>query len=109
MRNSLIVIGLLAIIATGAVDLHLTLEAHRASLLDEANPVMRMVLEYGGVKGLITAKALLTLAGCATLGLIAKYARGRFRMPLFLALLSVPVIAYGGLMLWWAVWLRCNG
>ena len=104
MRNSLVVIGLLTIIATGAVDLHLTLEAHRAGLLDEANPVMRMVLEHGGVKGLITVKALLTLAGCATLGLIAKY--GRFRMPLFLALLAVPVIAYGGLMLWWAVWLR---
>ena len=109
MRNGLIAIGLLAIIAAGAVDLHLTLEAHGAGLLDEANPVMRAVLEYGGVKGLITTKVILTLGGCTVLALIVGYARGRFGMPLFLALLAVPVIAYGGLMFWWAVWLHYNG
>lgn len=106
MKNGLIVIGLLTIVATGAVDLHLTLEVYRTGLLDEANPVMRMVLEHGGERGLITIKVALTLAGCAMLGLIAKYARGCFRMPLFLALLAVPVIMYGGLMFWWAVWLH---
>lgn len=109
MRNGLIAIGLLAIIAIGAIDLHLTLEAHRVGLLDEVNPVMRAALEYGGENGLITVKVTLTLVGCAVLGLIARYGRGRFRMPLFLTLLAATVIVYGGLMFWWAVWLHHNG
>ena len=108
MGNGLITTGLLAIVTIGAMDLHLTLEAHRAGLLDEANPVMRAVLEYGGETGLITAKVALTLVGCTVLWLIARYARGRFRMSLFLALLAATVIVYGGLMFWWAVWLHHN-
>lgn len=109
MKNGLIAIGLLAIAVIGMIDLHLTLDAHRAGLLDEANPVMRAALKYGGEKGLITVKATLTLVGCAVLGLIARYAGARFRVSLFLVLLAATVTAYGGLMFWWAVWLHHNG